>query len=276
MLKRLLYLPVLLLVTFSSGSLFAQTPEWIWGTQSHDKETRYFRKTFILTEVPKSARVTVACDNRAELYLNGQRIVRNMEWSKPSRANMTAKVKVGENTVTISASNADGIAGLLTLLEITRADDSKLVIVSDASWQTAENPSGDVLSTKFPSEGWVAATSLGKLGREPWGDILKPAVATAADSIQVLDGFKVELLHSAQPAEGSWVSMTVDNKGRLIVSPQGDEPMLRLTLDGRGQVAKIESIDLPVRGAMGLLYAFDSLYVNGQGKEGYHQWRRPV
>ena len=273
MLTRLLYLPVLLLMTFSSDSLFAQTPEWIWGTQAHDKETRYFRKTFILTEAAKSARVTVACDNRAEFYLNGQRIVRNTEWSKPSRANMTAKVKVGENTVTISASNADGIAGLLTELEITRADDSKLVIVSDASWQTAENPSGDVLSTKFPSEGWVAATSLGKLGREPWGDILKPAVATAADAIHVLDGFKVELLLSAQPAEGSWVSMTVDNKGRLIVSPQGDEPMLRLTLDGRGQVAKIETIDLPVRGAMGLLYAFDSLYVNGQGKEGYHLYR---
>ena len=97
--------------------------------------------------------------------------------------------------------------------------------------------------------------------------------ATPAEKIQALEGFKVELLRSAQPGEGSWVCMTVDPRGRLIVSPQGGEPMLRLTLDDRGQIAKMETIDLPVRGAMGLLYTSDSLYVNGRGKEGYHLYR---
>jgi len=97
--------------------------------------------------------------------------------------------------------------------------------------------------------------------------------ATPAEKIQALEGFKVELLRSAQPGEGSWVSMTVDPRGRLIVSPQGGEPMLRITLDDRGQIAKMETIDLPVRGAMGLLYTSGSLYVNGRGKEGYHLYR---
>ncbi len=97
--------------------------------------------------------------------------------------------------------------------------------------------------------------------------------ATSADSLKVADGFKVELLHSATKEEGSWVSMTIDPKGRLIISPQGKEPMLRLTLDDKGQIAKTETIDLPVTGAMGLLYANDSLYVNGAGKDGYHLYR---
>ncbi len=35
-------------------------------------------------------------------------------------------------------------------------------------------------------------------------------VATAADKLAVLPGFKVELLRSAQTGEGSWVSMAVD------------------------------------------------------------------
>jgi hypothetical protein len=67
--------------------------------------------------------------------------------------------------------------------------------------------------------------------------------------------------------------MAVDPKGRLILSPQASEPMLRFTLGPEGQIAKLEPLDVAVRGAMGLLYALDSLYVNGQGKEGYHLYR---
>jgi putative heme-binding domain-containing protein len=97
--------------------------------------------------------------------------------------------------------------------------------------------------------------------------------ATPAETIKVLPGFKVELLRSAEAGEGSWVAMTIDPKGRLIVSPQGKEPMLRITLDAAGKIAKMEPIELPVSGAMGLLYANNSLYLNGQGKEGYHMYR---
>lgn len=273
MLKRLPYLMALLMVVLTDGSLLAQTPEWIWGAQPKDGETRYFRKSFTLAEPAKKAQLVVSCDNAADVYLNGQRAARNSEWSKPGRANVAPKTKAGENVITVSAKNSEGIAGLLVSLEITQAGGSKQVIVSDAGWQTVANPSGDIANIQTPAEGWVAATSLGQVGRQPWGDILKPATATPAEAIQVAEGFKVELLRSSQASEGSWVSMTVDNKGRLIVSPQGDEPMLRITLDAKGQVAKLEPIDLPVRGAMGLLYAFDSLYVNGQGKEGYHLYR---
>jgi len=97
--------------------------------------------------------------------------------------------------------------------------------------------------------------------------------ATPPEALKVPDGFKVELLRNAATNEGSWVAMTVDPKGRLIVSPQGREPMLRVTLDGDGQIAKMETIDVPVTGAMGLLCAFDSLYVNGRGPNGYHLYR---
>jgi hypothetical protein len=47
-----------------------------------------------------------------------------------------------------------------------------------------------------------------------------PRLATPADKISVLDGFKVELIRSAEPAEGSWVCMALDPKGRLLISPQ--------------------------------------------------------
>src|SRR5216110_823287 len=92
--------------------------------------------------------------------------------------------------------------------------------------------------------------------------------ATPASKIAVLNGFKVELLYSPdKPKEGSWVAMTIDPKGRLIVSPQDKQPMVRITL-AAGKISKMETIDLPVGSSMGLLYAFDSLYVSGRGPQG--------
>ncbi len=102
---------------------------------------------------------------------------------------------------------------------------------------------------------------------------LAAPVATAAEKIKTLPGFKIELLRSAAAAEGSWVAMTVDNRGRLIISPQDRQPLLRVTLSDSGQIDKIETIDLPVGSAMGLLYAFDSLYLSGRGPDGLALYR---
>jgi len=100
-----------------------------------------------------------------------------------------------------------------------------------------------------------------------------PAEATPASQINVLNGFKVELLHSPDKAtEGSWVAMAVDPKGRLIVSPQDGQPLLRIVL-ADGKIAKMEPIELPVNSSMGMLYAFESLYVSGKGPKGIGLYR---
>lgn len=110
-------------------------------------------------------------------------------------------------------------------------------------------------------------------------DATAPA-ATPADQVKVPPGFKVELLRSAAKSEGSWVSMAVDEKGRLYISPQGTPPeagfkkesawggLWRVTLDVQGHVAQWEKVPVPVGDAMGLLWAFDSLYVSGSGPDG--------
>src|SRR6202021_690752 len=92
-------------------------------------------------------------------------------------------------------------------------------------------------------------------------------------ALQTLPGFKVELLHTADPAvEGSWISMTMDNKGRLIVSGQRGQPILRIALKD-GKVDSIAKLNLPISEAMGMLCAFDSLYLNGAGPKGFGLYR---
>lgn len=104
--------------------------------------------------------------------------------------------------------------------------------------------------------------------------------ATPADQLKVPPGFKVELLRSAGSGEGSWSAMAVDARGRLYISPQGAVPgsgfskdnawggLWRVTLDAKGQIAAWDKVPVPVGDSMGMLWAFDSLYVSGQGPEG--------
>ena len=104
----------------------------------------------------------------------------------------------------------------------------------------------------------------------------KLTAATPAEELKVAPGFKIELLKSATPREGSWVSMAVDDKGRLYISPQNQAPdggILRLTLDDAGHIAKEDWIQLKIGAAMGMLWAFDSLYVSGQGPDGQAIYR---
>ncbi len=240
-----------------------QIPEWIWGTSPHDEETRYFRKVFDAPDGVTRVILTVSADNQAEVKMDGKVAAKNDDFSHPSRGIVRSKLVPGRHTLEVTAKNDSGPAGLLVELKLLRDDAPAFLVVSDTSWETSADG----------TTGWVAAKSLGAYGIQPWGNVLKAPEATPANQIEVAEGFKVELLRSAAPEEGSWVSMTIDPKGRLIVSPQGNEPILRITLTESGQVASVEPIKVPITSAMGLLCAYNALYVNGRGPEGYHLYR---
>lgn len=98
------------------------------------------------------------------------------------------------------------------------------------------------------------------------------AQATPADEVSVADGFRAELLYTVPPDQGSWVSMTHDPKGRLIVSDQYGS-LYRARIDGDD--VGVEKLKLAIGHAQGLLCAFDSLYVvvNGRAAEGSGLYR---
>lgn len=84
-----------------------------------------------------------------------------------------------------------------------------------------------------------------------------------ADQLQTLPGFEVELILKADPKiNGSWISMARDPKGRLLLGGQRGQPVTRVTIKD-GQVVQQEDMKLPISETMGMLFAFDSLYVNG-------------
>ena len=255
-------------------------PQWIWhpngGTAATNAEIRFFRKTFTLDARFKKAVLSVAADNSAEVFVNGALAFDARSSERPTATDVTAQLRSGANVLAVRGANTDGPAGFVLRLEITLPNKQKFTVVSDETWLSgvdADPATWLGLPWQKPVA-WVAAKDVHESGGSSWSDVFKPKPATAADQLTLLPGFRAELLHSATYSEGSWICMTIDQKGRLIISPQRDEqPLLRVTLDRAGQVANMEPIPAPVKQAMGLCYAHDSLYVNGHGPNGTGLYR---
>ena len=120
----------------------------------------------------------------------------------------------------------------------------------------------------------VAVVGLGSAGYNRLFKI-EPAHVEGAnpklDKIRLQPGFKIE--HIISPTDeniGSWVSMTFDDKGRMICSDQYGG-LYRLTIPAIGSASvkpKVEKLKfgkgvdtLGIGNAHGMLYAFKSLYV---------------
>jgi putative heme-binding domain-containing protein len=87
--------------------------------------------------------------------------------------------------------------------------------------------------------------------------------ATPVSRIKVPEGFRVELLYSVPAAQGSWVNLCVDSKGRILASDQYGG-LYRFPAPAPGQPldpAKIESVAPGLRAVNGMLWAFGALYV---------------
>ncbi len=259
----------------AAQSLCAQTPEWIWDkAKAGTNEVRFFRKPFKVTQAPDKAILTFAADDEADVWFNGGRSAGVKGWKNAGQMDVSRNMrKPGDYLIAIRGKNETDVGGVIARLELTYKD-KKEFIVTDTSWLVSANGDKNWERQEFaPGDDWKPAVSLGKLGDAPWGETLKEPKATPAETLTLLPGFKAELLRSAPPDEGSWICMTVDPKGRFIISPQqGEIPLLRMTVAGN-QVAKVEPLGVSLRNAMGLLYAHNSLYVNCQGPDGMGLYR---
>jgi putative heme-binding domain-containing protein len=253
-------------------------PRWIWGAeQSKDNEIFFFRKsfeTFIENKEKdvESATLWGTCDNEMVVYLNGKKVTESTAWERATIVDVSKALIPGRNLIAIRGKNTDGIAGLILRLTINKSDGTKTIAVTDGTWKVSANTEPGWEAASYDDAAWRGVHVVGNLGMQPWGNLFgadgrNTAQATPADQLTTLPGFKIELLYSVPKAvQGSWVSMTADPKGRLIVSGQ-DGPMYRVTPGEKPADLKVEPINLPIGHAQGLLWANDSLYVtvNGRG-----------
>ncbi len=92
--------------------------------------------------------------------------------------------------------------------------------------------------------------------------LLHAADDSRSGQFRTLDGFKVDMVYKVpMESQGSWVALCVDPQGRIIASDQYGK-LYRTTVDSGSGEAQVEELDINIGMAQGLLYAFDSLYIN--------------
>jgi putative heme-binding domain-containing protein len=269
----------------SPGSAQVGKPKWIWmGQAARTAQTVHFRKEFELEAGITAAKLYATCDNEATILIDGRPVLEVNGWERVVSVDVTGsflgrgrpKGGVGRHVLAAQGRNQEGPAGLLVSLvfELAGADKQAFSVVSDATWRASESADQGWAGLSNAAPGWQLATVVGQLGDAPWALVNEAAFAevarqrqpsaTAPETLKVAKGFRVELLYTVpKDTQGSWVNLTVDPKGRLIVSDQYGK-LYRVTPPPIGSEhveIKVEPIDVEIGEAQGLTWAFDSLYV---------------
>ncbi|HSQ55886.1 MAG TPA: heme-binding protein, partial [Gemmata sp.] len=248
---------------FSAGP----RPGWIWGS---DPNKRYFlRKTFAAPRTT-AAKVKFTADNHVKLFLNGKEIGCCDEWQDGAEADVTKLLKEKGNELVAEVWNDGGPSGFVLKLAMVEGKGTKYV-VSDDSWSASETKDGEVAKAK----------RIANYGDQPWGNVFQAAMPQSGSGVPAnvfvtLPGFKVEKLFTVPKAElGSWVSLTADNRGRLIASDQEGKGLVRITPAkiGAEEETRVERIPANITAAQGLLWHNDALYVVCNGGPGSGLYR---
>lgn len=151
--------------------------EWIWSEKEGTTDRILVRKTFKLEAGIKSANVFFTCDNSADLYVNGKKLVHVDPWMEPKSVDVTAHLNEGRNSIGADARNAGGVAGFIAWVQLTREDGKTVYLVSGPDWEWKVPGSDDLTALFANEEGWKAPVSLGTHGVTPWGRLKAPGGA---------------------------------------------------------------------------------------------------
>ena len=260
--------------------------EWI-SAEADSSGDAWFRRSFQLGSMPVKAVLLTAAAHTAETYVNGNRAGVANGFESAITVDVTSFLRRGTNVLATRVTNAPGPAAFRLMLELAFADGKQLWVVSDSSWRVSSRESPDWKEVGFRDTDWAFAFAHGAAGLKKWGNPFHVTKspdaynswmlarnadqATAPNTITVLPGFKVELLRSARADEDSWVALAFDPKGRLTIARE-KRGLLRMTI-GSDSVEQVEVIEDTLLECRGLLYAYDSLYVNANNSKGFYRLR---
>jgi hypothetical protein len=202
-----------------------------------------------------------------------------------------AAVKVSLNGHDIGTANPGEVATTFDVTSALLAEKNVLRLVSNGKQAALLELNGDLARKRWiVSDGtWTGGKPLGLTSADPEKnpfDFKKTfdaynswklaaagtqSLATDPATIQVPQGFRVELVRSSQPGEDSWVSMAFDPEGRITLGME-KKGLLRLTVSGSGD-QKVERINDTLLECRGLLYAHGALYANANNSKGLYRLR---
>lgn len=147
---------------------------WIWGAQVRDNQKVAFRGSFMLKNLPKSARIALTADNFFKLWVNGRLMDESAPdpkdadvWRKAHVKEIISALRPGKNVIAVEARNLSGAAGFVAKIEGSDAS----LLLTDKNWKVAEQDAFEGKnwqSPDFPDLAWKPATVEFPLAEGPW------------------------------------------------------------------------------------------------------------
>lgn len=146
--------------------------QWIWETNTADKQTCRFWKAF---EIPGGAKVAnatlrITVDNGYLLFLDGREIGRGSDWKTVTIYDVSRLLNPGWHILGVEGFNDRLQAGLVLGLHIQLVDEeqSTLDVVSDNTWRVVPNAQRSWAGKKTAPSDWHFAIVVGTVGKPPW------------------------------------------------------------------------------------------------------------
>jgi putative heme-binding domain-containing protein len=253
----------------------SRIPEWIWAdSQSkppNGNQSLTFQRELEVEDRPRIATLRIAADFcYAWVNVNGTTLCGLEPYAETLEFDITNAMVAGKNTIRIEARSIPGPHAIAASINVgIRDQPSQTVLVTDMHWDCLLPDAST--KTSAQSHGRVSEALWG-IGRrsirlDPTENYEQWRQAVSGSRIDERQywtppGFSVTHLRSALPEEGSWVSLAIDDKGRLTIARE-DKGLLRLTLDeNRKAVQSVDVVDETLLECRGLVYAHNSLFAN--------------
>ena len=269
--------------------------QWIWPTRERVRgQYVLFRAGFFTPTEIKSAKLYVVGDAAsATVYINNRQVAHADAFGPMVEVDVTQFLRGRDDLMEVRSLSKGDCPAINVRLIWTDAKGRSGGGGTDGNWLAAEPypeewPKGPVLDHKIR---WEKVVTFGALEEEPWGHLedriaINPfddyeqwrqatgaAEGTDPASFLIAPGFEIERLRSAGKDEGSWVSLTFDPKGRLLIARE-DKGLLRLTLPKqKGGDIKVESINDTLRECRGMEFVGNDLYVNANNDKVFMRLR---
>lgn len=146
---------------------FSQT-HWIWHKQPQDQQTIELEQSFDVVGIPQEAWLLLSCDNSGSARINDRSVTCNPDWREPSLVDVRSALKNGSNLLRVQAFNIADKGGVLAILAWKDEQGNWHSLSTSPEWRSRDKADAP----------WINASSQGKWGHMPWGD-LKTRLAVA-------------------------------------------------------------------------------------------------
>ncbi|NLF07000.1 MAG: family 78 glycoside hydrolase catalytic domain [Pirellulaceae bacterium] len=151
---------------------------WIWlDNEGVDMRAaaslgeRFFRKEIDIPGDRKigRARISIAADDKYELFVNGQPIGAGDNWQEPKMFDLAGHLTAGTNCLAVAAANTtQPAAGMVAKLEIEFDRGDPLDISTDPTWKASRKSSPGWKMPGYDDSRWSDAMNVTGMGGRPW------------------------------------------------------------------------------------------------------------